>query len=232
MSPVIRTIDFETSDMDPPGEVIEVGICDLVRDDAGTWRVMDPISWLCGTAQPISPGARAAHHLGPADVATAKPFDAAALWAFAKGDTVVAAHNSEFEAKFWGTARLPVICTLKAAYRVWPDAPSFSNGALRYWLQDQGLISPDPDKAQPAHRAGPDAYVTAWLLKALLAHATAAEMVAWTREPKAFPTCPIGEWRGKPWSEVDAGFLSWMIRKPVEADLVWNAQRELERRAA
>jgi exodeoxyribonuclease X len=72
--------------------------------------------------------------------------------------------------------------------------------------------------------------VTANVLLAALRFATGAEMVKWQREPALLPACPIGEWRGKPWPAVDAGFLRWMIGKPVEPDLVWNAKRELERR--
>ena len=84
----------------------------------------------------------------------------------------------------------------------------------------------------PSHRAGPDAYVTAWLLVALLnAGATGKQMIAWTKEPKLMPKCPLGKFRGKPWPEVDAGFLGWMLRQAdMDADLKWNAQRELLRR--
>lgn len=231
--PVIRVYDFENTDFDPPAEVIEVGYCDVIQHDGG-WAVQKPVSWLCGTDQPMSPSARAAHHISPADLAGCAPYVAADMWerAVVEGVSVVAAHNVEHEAKFWGEARLPVLCTYKAALRVFPTAPSHSNGSLRYWLEDQGFTAPDHALTLPAHRAGPDAYVTAIMLPALLAHASANEMVRWTREPALLPTCPIGEWRGKPWAEVDGGFLSWMIRKPVEPDLVWNARRELDRRAA
>ncbi len=232
MSPRIRVHDFETTGLDMPAEVIEVGLCDLVQVD-GVWHVQEPGSWLCRTALPITPGARAAHHISAAEIAGYDSFDAPGMWAAAAaaGVAVVAAHNLEYEAQFWGAPILPLLCTYKAALRVWPAAPSHSNGALRYWLEDQGLIAPDHAKTMPAHRAGPDAYVTAWLLKALLAHATAAEMVAWTKEPRLLPTCPIGKYRGKPWPEVERGFMEWMLRQPdMEADLKWNAQRELDRR--
>lgn len=233
MTNVIRVYDFENTDLEPPGEVIEVGYCDVIQHANG-WAVQRPVSWLCGSDQPMTPGARSAHHIRPEEIAGLEPYVAAHMWERAKveGVAVVAAHNASHEAKFWGEPTLPVICTMKAAMRVWPEAPSFGNGALRYWLEDQGLTKPDHTLTMPPHRAGPDAYVTAWTLAALLNRATAREMVAWQREPCAWPTCPIGEWRGKPWSEVDAGFLSWMIRKPVEPDLAWNAQRELDRRAA
>jgi exodeoxyribonuclease X len=64
------------------------------------------------------------------------------------------------------------------------------------------------------------------------AGATGREMIAWTKEPRLLPTCPIGKFRGKPWPEVEAGFLGWMLRQPtMEADLKWNAEREIARRA-
>ena len=229
---IIRVIDFETSDMEPPaGRVIEVGICDLTED--GEWRIGDADSWLCGQGvEMIAPGARAAHHISLADLAGTPPFDGIALNAAAidAGVIVIAAHNAAYECEFLSPS-LPVLCTWKAALRIWPAAPSHSNGALRYWLEDQGLIAPDHIKTMPAHRAGPDAYVTAHILKALLKHATGREMVAWTKEPALLPHCPIGKFKGKPWADVEAGFLGWMLRQPdMEADLKWNADRELKRR--
>lgn len=99
-------------------------------------------------------------------------------------------------------------------------------------MEDAGKISPDHALTQPAHRAGPDAYVTAHILLALFdAGATGKDMVQWTKEPRLLPTCPLGKFRGVPWSEVEAGFLGWMLRQPtMEEDLKWNAQREITRR--
>lgn len=233
-NPRIRVIDFESSDMEPPeAKVIEFGWCDVTRADDGSWTVGAPHSALCG-AEKIAPGARSAHHISPAEIAGLPAFHPALVWGGLTNDgaDLVAAHNAEFEGKFWGEPARPVLCTYKAALRVWPEAPSHSNGALRYWLEDQGIIAPEHALTQPAHRAGPDAYVTAHLLVALLAHASAQQMVAWTKEPRLLPTCPIGkEWRGKPWRDVDTGFLQWMTRQAdMEADLRWNADRELTRR--
>lgn len=221
---VLRVIDFETTGTEPPAQVCEVGICDF---DPESRTIAAPISWLCGVAE-MPPDVRAVHHIALADVAGAPEFDEARLYG---GAVCIVAHNAEFETKFISSP-LPVICTYKSALRVWPHAPSHSNGALRYWLEDQGLIAPDHAMTQPAHRAGPDAYVTAHILKALFdAGHTGREMVGWTREPRLLPTCPIGKFRGKPWSEVEAGFLGWMLRQEgMEEDLKWNARREIDRR--
>ncbi|MEQ8450610.1 MAG: hypothetical protein RIB97_13075 [Nitratireductor sp.] len=232
----IRVIDFETTGFDADAEVIEFGWCDY---DVETRQISDPVSELFHVGS-IPPESRAVHHISMADIpATAQPFDAFAN-VFAPADTMAitffAAHNSAFECQFLGDLEhRRMICTYKAALRVWPDAPSHSNGALRYWLEDSGKISIIPAKACPTHRAGPDAYITTHLLRALFeAGATGREMVAWTNEPAALPRCPIGTpWRGMKWAEVDEGFLNWMADKPdMEPDHKWNAQRELNRRRA
>ena len=221
----IRVIDFETTGAEPPAEVYEVGICDI---DAETRAISAPVSWLCGVSS-MPPEVRAVHHISLADCAGQPPFDEFRLPA---GAAVIVAHNADFEKKFI-RCTLPILCTYKEALRAWPDAPTHSNGGLRYWLEDQGLVSPDHDLTQPAHRAGPDAYVTAHILVALMnAGHTCREMIAWTKEPRLLPTCPIGKFRGKPWAEVEGGFLGWMLRQPdMDQDLKWNAEREIARRS-
>lgn len=222
---IIRVVDFETTGMEPPAVIIEVGYCDYTTE---TKTIDNPISWLCG-ADEIPPDNRAVHHISPEMVADLEPWTPDQMTA----DVAAwAAHNSDFESRWFQPAQ-PMICTYKAALRMWPHAPSHSNGALRYWLQDQGLLSLDHDTAMPPHRAGPDAYVTAHILKALFeAGVVGKDLIAWTKEPRLLPTCPLGKFRGKPWPEVEDGFLGWMLRQPtMEDDLKWNAEREISRRS-
>lgn len=225
---VIRIIDFETTGTEPPeGEVCEVGSCDFYLEEG---KINEPRSWLCGVNS-MPPEVRAIHHISIAECAGKPVFEAGTM--LRDGDVqALAAHNAEFEMKFF-ESHLPVICTYKVALRAWPEAPSHSNGALRYWLEDQGKIELRHELTQPAHRAGPDAYVTAHILKALFdTGLTGKQMVAWSKEPRLLPTCPLGKFRGKPWAEVEAGFLGWMLRQPtMESDLKWNAEREIARRA-
>lgn len=244
---VLTVIDIETTGLEPPAEVIEVGWQDVILED-GVARLGNHGSRLFDAERGVPPETMAVHHLRPAMIAGKPLFGAHDLEELLHGDNgqaandgappdALVAHNAAFESLWFTPARIgamPLICTLKAAYRVWPEAPGHSNQTLRYWLEDRGLLSLDDAKAMPPHRAGPDAYVTAHILAALFAAgATGKDMVRWTAEPKAFPTCPIGEWRGKPWAEVDAGFLRWIVGKQgMDADTQWNARRELERRAA
>lgn len=226
---VIRVIDFETTGTEPPeAQVCEVGTCDLHLEQR---LIEDPQTWLC-KVDAMPPEVRAVHHISLAECSDWEPFDPSLMFDRSNPADAIAAHNAEFETKFFASP-VPVICTYKAALRAWPDAPSHSNGALRYWLEDQGKIKPDHQKTQPAHRAGPDAYVTAHILLALFNDGhTGREMIAWTKEPRLLPKCPLGKFRGVPWPEVEAGFLGWMLRQPtMEEDLKWNAQREITRRS-
>lgn len=223
---IARVVDFETTGFEPPqAQVCEVGVCDVSTEDR---KVMPWASWLC-KVDAMPPEVRAIHHISMSDCADNEPFNHTEI--YDEGISVIVAHNADFECRFMQPP-VPVICTYKAALRIWPDAPSHSNGALRYWLEDAGKIAPDHSMTMPSHRAGPDAYVTGHILCALLdAGATGKQMVSWTKEPRLLPTCPIGKFKGKPWSEVDAGFLGWMLRQDgMEADLKWNAQREIARR--
>ena len=225
---IVRVIDFETTGFEPPvAQVCEAAYCDY---DVSGGDIGDYVSWLCGV-DTMPPDVRAVHHISKAECEGMPSFDIDTL----DDDKVTAfcAHNADFELKFFSTPK-PMICTYKAALRVWPDAPTHSNGGLRYWLEDQGKVTPDHNKTMPSHRAGPDAYVTAWILKALFNEGvTGKQMVAWTKEPKLMPKCTIGKFRGVPWCDVDAGFLSWMLRQPdMDADLKWNAMQEVNRRDA
>lgn len=223
----IRVIDFETTAEKPPvSQVCEFGYTDI---DDGVVAAM-PISQLC-CVDAIPPQSRAIHNIRPEWCKDAPVFDACCI---DDGTAdVFAAHNAEFEQLYLKTDK-PWVCTYKVALRHWPDAPSHSNGALRYWLEDQGKITPDHALTQPVHRAGPDAYVTAYLLFALLAEGLSVEtMIAWSKEPPVLLRCPLGKFRGQPWSAVESGFLGWMLKQPdMDPNLKWNAQRELDRRAA
>lgn len=224
--PRIRVFDFETNGTDPEtSSICEYGYSDF---DLAAGTVGEPVGRLC-RVDVMPPDVRAVHHISIEDTQEFDPFDADEL--SCDSLDAYAAHNSEFELGFY-TPPLPTICTYKAALRLWPHAPAHKNGVLFYWLLDGGLIEPDLELTQPSHRAGPDAYVTAHILKALFATGTSgADMVRWSKEPPLLPTCPIGKQRGEAWADIDGGFLQWMLRQDgMEEDLKWNARRELDRR--
>ena len=97
------------------------------------------------------------------------PFDQA--WAlFTNGaPAIFAAHNCEFEQGYLvAPPGTQWICTLKCSLRAWPDAPATGNQVLRYHHKFDAYEGFDRALASRAHRAEPDAYVTAYLVHKLL----------------------------------------------------------------
>ncbi len=226
---ILRVLDFECSGLTPPeAEVCEVGYVDVIRL-ADLWAVSTKAhSRLCGVKS-MPPQARAVHHISMQELEGSEPFYPAEV---VGEEYAIVAHNADYEKSFMGGIEARWICSYKCSLRVWPDAPGHSNSVLKCWLEDQGLLSLDHNRAMPPHRAGPDAYVTAHILLALLKVATVEQMISWSLEPRLLPRCTIGKFRGKPWAEVEWGFLNWMLKQQdMDPDLVWNARRELERRA-
>lgn len=229
---ILRVIDFETTGEAPPAEIIEIGWCDVDTDQQ---CVSESGSQLFGAIGDIPPEALAVHHIGSGMLSGLPPCATADLAALTGariiGDdapTAIVAHFSDFES-LWLTpallGRIPMICTYKAALRVWPDAPKHSNQVLRYWL---GLDL--DDRAMPPHRAAPDAFVTAHILLELLKHVGVEDLIAWTKEPRVMPRLTFGKHRGSAWRDVPSDYLDWLLRSEMDYDTKWNAQRELDRR--
>jgi exodeoxyribonuclease X len=118
------------------------------------------------------------------------------------------------------------ICTWKCAMRLWPGSPSFSNQVLRYWRKPLGM---DHERGLPAHRAFPDAYVTAFHLRDMLNEASLEQLIEWSNVPGLIPHVRRGPDRGKAWTEVAedtlVGFLS-----DRDIDVRYTAETEMARR--
>jgi len=244
----IRVCDVETLGLSADSGVCEIGWTDVyansIREESGepyNWEVATHSeSILINPGKPIPPEARAEHHISDKDVADAPDFEAAvaamlsvhSMPASCERIDAWAAHNAKFDRQFLDPAlgNVSWICTMRCAQHVYPDAPSFKNQVLRYHLNPRGL---NPKKAMPPHRAAPDSYVTAFLLRELLNRGnTIDRLVKATQRPPILLTCRIGKWNGKPYSEVDSGFLRWMLDKDFdEADLA-TARHHLEQRGA
>ncbi|WP_298398119.1 DUF3820 family protein [Sphingobium sp.] len=226
-------IDLETTGLEPPAEIIELGYSDLTWDHQGL-SISPPVAYLYRPLNGIPPETKAVHHLTEADFGPLSfPCSPSALRsAVFQGSVpdVFVAHNCAFERKFIGTEitdSIPWICTFKVTLHVWPDAPGHSNQILRYWLN----LCLDPALAMPPHRAGPDAWVTAHLLSHLLRLATVEQMITWTNEPRRIATMPFGKHRGSAWSAIPIDYLQWMAQQTdMDTDVVWHARAELGRR--
>ncbi|MBC7800959.1 MAG: hypothetical protein H7Z10_10080, partial [Gemmatimonadaceae bacterium] len=148
----------------------------------------------------------------------------------APGLVALAAHRVEFERRWCVdalTGGLPWVCTYKCALRVWPDMPSHSNQVLRYERRPLGL---DRALSLPAHRAGPDAYVTAHHLRDLLDAAPLDQLIAWSREPALLVRVPFGPFRGRRWNELEDTALDAILARDSDRDMRFTARHERDRR--
>jgi exodeoxyribonuclease X len=229
----LRVVDLETTGGDRASEILEVGFVDVVADGTGGWSAAPPVTKLFRPRGEISFHAMAVHHLTPAHFREDDPHcDEYALRAmFAEPADVMVAHSARFERGFiadTAVGGVPWICTVRSAKAVWPQAPGHSNQVLRYWR----ALDLDPALANPAHRAGPDAWVTAHLLMDLLKEASVEQMIAWTAEPRRVDRIPFGKHRGKAWGDAPLDYLRWMTGQgDMDADVVAAARQEMERRA-
>ncbi len=232
----LRVVDLETTGNSfTDGGVVEVGWQD-VEPGADGWTLRGaPQAVLVNPGRPISPATSAIHHIIDEDVAEAASWLSVApdILRAAPGPAplALAAHRAAFEQRWCGqalTGGLPWICTYKSALRVWPDAPGHSNQGLRYWRRPPGL---DRAVGLPAHRAGPDAYVTAFHLRDMLGEATLDQLLAWSAEPALLVKVPYGRLRGRRFRDLPAEELERLLTaERVDGDLAFTIRHELGRR--
>jgi exodeoxyribonuclease X len=229
----VRVIDLETAGPSTQ-DVCEIGWQDVTLGDDGRWIVNDERGAVfVDPGRPISAATMAVHHIIDADVAGADFWKDAAppILKPADGVLALAAHRAAFEQRYCtpqlsGGARW--ICTWKCALRLWPDLPSFSNQMLRYERMPEGL---NREIGLPAHRAMPDAYVTAHHLRDMLNESSIEQLLTWSAEPGLLPRVPTGPDRGKPWARLGAEALVGFT-KDRDADIRFSAETELRGRGA
>lgn len=231
---IIRVVDLETTGSAPPAHgVCEIGWQDVALGSDGRWeidgeggqRFVNP-----GRAMP--PVTQAIHHILDEQVADAPYWHDVARpvldpW---PRRIALAAHRSDFEQQFCTpalTRNADWICTWKCALRLWPDAPKFSNQVLRYWRKPVGL---DHERGLPAHRAFPDAYVTAYALRDMLNDVGVAQLLEWSSVPGLLPrVVRPGPDRGKDWREIEEESLIGFLGDR-DIDVRFTAETELARR--
>lgn len=243
MSIVLFTvIDLETAGLAPPSPIIEIGWTKAYFDtETKRVEMSAPQSRLFGLpqGQTLTPENIAVHHLTPQFLDGLEPCDEDAIRAILDEDRpqFLVAANAAFEQQ-WLTEEVVGanldgkhphwICTVKTAARLYPEAESHSNQAMRYRL---GLDLPE-ELAMPPHRAGPDAFVTAHILGRFLADGVrVAHMVHWTLEPRWMPTIRFGKHKGAAWADLPLDYLQWMDEATdMDADALHWARLELDRR--
>jgi exodeoxyribonuclease X len=191
---------------------------------------------LCNPGRGIPPEVMAIHHitepmvLGQPDPATT----ARNMLMHLNEPKLAIAHNAKFDLPFvkhvapqWD----PVwVCTYKCAVMAWPEAPKHTNQVLRYWLGLKcSMLDQYPNLAP--HRALYDIIVTREIFRTLLQFHPLEQLVSWSSGPILLPKVTFGKHMGKPWSEVDYGYLKWVLNQAdMSEDLHHTARYWLNRR--
>jgi exodeoxyribonuclease X len=227
----IRVVDLETSG-DAPTDVCEIGWQDVVSIDGVAWQLNDERGQrYVNPGRPISPETMAVHHILDTFVQDAPLWrDMAPSILQPEGGVIaLAAHRAAFEQRYCPprlTGGASWICTWKSALRVWPHLSGFSNQMLRYQRMPEGLVH---DLGLPAHRAMPDAYVTAHHLRDQLNETSVEQLLAWSRQPGLLPRVRSGPERGKNWQQISPEALVELARDR-DLDTRFSAKTEIDRR--
>jgi exodeoxyribonuclease X len=205
---VVRVVDIETTGTDPAtAKIVEIASIDLGRGG----EIVARQSHLCNPGIPIPPETSEVHHIIDADVKD-KPHVSEIIGMYQGADLFVA-HNAAFEQSFLhqllGAPKW--YCTMKAALRIWPEAPNHKNNTLRYW---RGHFNPlgQMRSTIDAHRALSDCIVTGALFCDLSGAAPWAEQMKWQAEPPLYSKFSFGMHKGKR-LEDEPGYLRWIIDK-------------------
>ncbi|QIG81769.1 exonuclease domain-containing protein [Stakelama tenebrarum] len=230
---IVRVIDLETTGSAPPAHaVIEIGWQDVALGEDGRWDLYEEGgSTLVNPGRPIPPLTQAVHHILDEQVAEAPWWHDVARQALDPWPrrVALAAHRADFEQQYCTpalTRGADWICTWKCALRLWPESAGFSNQYLRYWRRPEGM---EHERGLPAHRAFPDAYVTAFHLRDMLNEAPLAQLIEWSSLPGLLPRVNHGPDRGKDWAELEEETLVAFLGDRSE-DVRYTAEQELERR--
>lgn len=212
-------VDTETSDLDPSKGAALLELAWVVID-SNTRKPVNSYSTYIQYSGPISPHAQASHHIR-ADRLTkergACSREEAIGWLQKnlEEDSIIVAHNVDFDSKFLPEITLPWICTYRTSKHVWPEAPGHSNQVLRYWLKiefSQELLDLAPiiNHLQP-HQALFDVAVTSGiLLKMLEKGYTPDQLLYMTHAPLRLKTINFGKHRGMDFNQIPRDYLQWL----------------------
>ncbi len=221
----IRIADTETTGFPPYAEIVEIGWTDLRYYPGGGWQIeADGQSAFVNPGRPIPPEVTKIHGITDAMVADGmRPDEARAF--ICRGPDYLCAHNVDFDSKFLRGHDLPWLCTLQSSRQAWQGLASYKNESLREHLG----ITFDGG----AHRVGYDSAITARILIRLLDVMTIEQMVKVSKPSFQPIRMPFGAQQGKLFSEIDGGYLAWIVDKSTMSEGIKAAARgEIGKRKA
>ena len=200
----LRVIDFETTGI--PDEDEEHSVCEAAYVDASTEDgFFSAYSSLVIPTTEMSIEALATHHIND--------FTGAISWEEAQekitdNKAIYVAHNADFEKEFFNPDGSQWIDTWKCALRLYPDSPRHTNQVLKYYLE-----IPDDHTHHPPHRALPDCYVTAQILKIMLEQKSVEDMIRVSNEPPYLTKISFGKHSGEKFKDLPPSYLDWLSKQ-------------------
>lgn len=242
----LRVLDTETTGLPIKGEenthkVVEIAFTDVVQVADGRWTQDFRLDQLLNPGREIDIEALATHHITPHMLSgmpstdtvndylhTTAPVGLMMQPALEEEPTHFVAHNIAYDEQFLDFKGKPTICTYKCAKWAWDESPRHSNQVLRYYLK-LNLLS---EKCEPAHRAGPDTYVTSAILIELLKLYPIEQLIEWTSQPVRMTKFTFGKYINEPLDseKVDIGYLNWILGQDFDEDTKFYVKNERDRR--
>ena len=211
--------DTETTSLEPDNRIVEIGWIQI-DEEVG---ILDTFEALVNPEQPISQDATDSHGITDemvADKPTIKELFGTVVECsqFLKQGILIA-HNAKFDMRVWPKIMniQRSICTLRAARKLYPDAPNHQLQTLRYHLN---LEVESPEDIIP-HRALSDVYVLLALLKQEIVDSgkkTITEFADWVDEPIVYTHMPWGKHKGVALEHVPRGYLWFALYKMENLD--------------
>lgn len=246
MSPAIF-FDTETTDKDDEREIIEAawlrpaGVADLAGPSEGIprpliERIADRFEQRYKPSRRIGLGAMAVHHILPSELEDCPPSSQFVLPADVE---YIVGHNVDFDWQAAGRPDVKRICTDAMARYVWPDADSYSQSALLYYV-----LGPKPSTRRllkDAHSALADVTNNVLLLEKILDERpeieTWSQLYAYSEACRIPRVMPIGEKQGVKGMtldeavDYDPGFCEWCLRQAFIDEYLKTGLRQAFERA-
>lgn len=213
-------LDTETTGLEPDSQFVELASATFNSDFSPNNADLGDITYFDSLAKPsipIPPMAKAVHHITEWDVQEAYP-PATVLRQHEESVGEVdyyVAHNAPYDrgilgyvdGKYLDPAKWLDTCQI--ARHLWPDAESFGNQYLRYYL---GLEVTPPSHLFP-HRALYDVFVTGAILLEQLKLRTVPQLQKLSVEPALMKICHMKKHKGMLWKNVPKDYLNWVVKQ-------------------
>jgi exodeoxyribonuclease X len=208
MTQRILIADTETTGVGPDDHICELAFLEVDMD----LNILGEFQALVKPPVPISPQASAASHITNAMVADAPTLEEA-IAELPSGyfdNVALIGHNAQFDERFLKRFMTitEVLCTLKGARMVYPDAPDHKLQTLRYWLE----LEAESGQTITAHRAMSDVLITRLLLMNMTTDLSEFYHMILEHEAKPITVMPFGKHKGTLIKELPRNYVAWTLQ--------------------